>query len=565
MNIKKIECNLCGSKNYETIYKRNVEKFVGKQKSKDKYTITEAEIEKPDKIFKCNSCDLAFAEQTEHLKYYAAKYAEMIDEEYVKEEKGRRLASIKILKRIEKYKKNGRLLDVGCATGFLLDEARHRKWEVRGIEMSKWAADYARQKLNLDITTGPAEKTPFPDEFFDVIVMIDVLEHLTNPKHVLLEIRRILKNDGILYISTPNIHSMASKVLGAKWWGINKYHLYYFSINTFKKMCDACGMKVKSFTSHVRIFSLSYWVQRFKVHSRMLFNILSFISRIDSFGKRIITVNLHDQVEAIVIKERKLDFLVNSASVKPIKKIKKDMKVFVVLPAYNAERTLKRTVADIPKDVVTKIILTDDNSSDETVKIAKDLGLEILQHATNMGYGANQKTCYNKALEEGADIIVMVHPDYQYDPTIIPKLIEPIQKGKADAVFGSRMMKGGALEGGMPMWKHNVNILLTAFENIILGTFLTEYHSGFRAYSADLLRTINYESNSNKFVFDTEIIVQTLVHRFKIDEVPICTRYFSEASNIRLLAGLIYGLEIIKTMFKYVLHSKGIFRFKQFE
>ncbi|MBL7068531.1 MAG: glycosyltransferase family 2 protein [Candidatus Omnitrophica bacterium] len=239
-------------------------------------------------------------------------------------------------------------------------------------------------------------------------------------------------------------------------------------------------------------------------------------------------------------------------------------KVIVVLPAYNAEKTLEKTVNDIPKDCVDKIILVDDNSADRTVKIAKGLGLDVYQHERNMGYGANQKTCYKKALDESADIVVMVHPDYQYDPTIIPNLIEPILKKRVDAVFGSRMMKGGALEGGMPRWKHNANILLTAFENVALGTYLTEYHSGFRAYSRGLLKTVRFELNSDNFVFDTEIIVQTLIGRFRIEEIPIQTRYFDEASQIKFFPCVLYGFGIIWTMIKYLLHIKGIYKFKQF-
>ncbi|OIO37489.1 MAG: glycosyl transferase family 2 [Candidatus Omnitrophica bacterium CG1_02_46_14] len=240
-------------------------------------------------------------------------------------------------------------------------------------------------------------------------------------------------------------------------------------------------------------------------------------------------------------------------------------KVVVVLPAYNAAKTLERTVADIPRDCVDEIILVDDKSKDETVKIAKRIGLTVYQHEKNLGYGGNQKTCYTKAIEHGADIVIMVHPDYQYDPTIIPKLIEPILQGNADAVFGSRMMKGGALEGGMPVWKHNANILLTAFENVILGTYLTEYHSGFRAYSTRLLKRINFRANSNGFIFDTEIIVQALANRFKIEEVPIRTRYFEEASSIRLWPSIIYGLGIIRVMMSYLLHANGILRNKSLE
>jgi hypothetical protein len=241
------------------------------------------------------------------------------------------------------------------------------------------------------------------------------------------------------------------------------------------------------------------------------------------------------------------------------------VKVTAVLPAYNAARTLKKTVADIPRSHVDEILLVDDVSRDDTVKIARELGLTVVCHRVNRGYGGNQKTCYRTALDSGAGIMVMVHPDYQYDPRIIPQLIEPILQGRADAVFGSRMMKGGALEGGMPLWKHNANILLTAFENVMLGTYLTEYHSGFRAYSAKLLNTVRFEENSDNFIFDTEIIVQTLLNGFRIEEVPIQTRYFDEASSIRLGPSIRYGLGIVMTMLKHFLHVRGIWRFRSFE
>ncbi len=264
-------------------------------------------------------------------------------------------------------------------------------------------------------------------------------------------------------------------------------------------------------------------------------------------------------------KKRTLETIRQEEKVNRENQVNRRMKTTVVLPAYNAAKTLESTVADIPKDIVDEIILVDDASIDDTVKVAKQLGLKVFEHKKNKGYGANQKTCYTKALEMGAEIVVMVHPDYQYDPTVIPKLIEPIQKGLADAVFGSRMMKGGALEGGMPLWKHNANILLTALENVILGTYLTEYHSGFRAYSANYLKAINFMANSDGFVFDTEIIVQGLLRYFKIDEVPIRTRYFEEASTIKLFPSIIYGLGILKTLIKYILHTHRVIRFKQFE
>ena len=562
--IKQVECSLCGSNNYEVIYDRKTKKAGPHSGVKEGYLISEAEIQKPEKVFKCNSCGLVFAMQDERPGYYTDRYARMADKDYAEEEEGRRRASVKILKRIEKYKACGKLLDVGCANGFLLDEARRRGWEAHGVEPSKHATDYAKGKLNLNVKNGTVEEAAFPEGFFDAIVMLDVLEHLVAPKDTLLELRRILKNDGILYVSTPDIASFMSRALRAKWWGINKFHLFYFSKKTAKQMLDACGLRIKKYAPHVRIFSVDYWVKRIRCYSGALYRALYFISRIDNFGKFNLSVNLRDQLEILAVKTRKLDYLASSAAAKNKRPARKKMKTVVVLPAYNAKKTLKRTVDDIPGDRVDKIILVDDASRDGTFEMAKRLGIEAYRHPKNMGYGANQKTCYKKALEQNAEIVVMVHPDYQYDPAVISNLIEPIERGEADAVFGSRMMKGGALDGGMPLWKHNVNILLTALENVTLGTYLTEYHSGFRAYSANLLKTVNFELNSNSFIFDTEIIVQALAHRFKIEEIPIKTRYFEEASKIKFVPAVIYGLGILWTMMKYILHAKGIFKFRQF-
>ena len=278
---------------------------------------------------------------------------------------------------------------------------------------------------------------------------------------------------------------------------------------------------------------------------------------------KLVRIDLGDQVEIFARKSRQLKYL-HELEIPPEASVStRPMKVCVVLPAYNAASTLKRTLADIPA-VVDDIILVDDASTDHTAELARSLGLKVFVHDKNTGYGGNQKTCYKNALGLGADIVVMLHPDYQYDPTAIPKLIEPILSGRADAVFGSRMMKGGALEGGMPLWKHNANILLTAFENVVLGIYLTEYHSGFRAYSAKYLRAVNYEANSDGFVFDTEIIVQGVLKYMKFEEVPIRTRYFDEASSIKLGPSILYGLNILKTLLKFFLYKHGM-RFKQFE
>ncbi len=239
-------------------------------------------------------------------------------------------------------------------------------------------------------------------------------------------------------------------------------------------------------------------------------------------------------------------------------------KIVVVMPAYNAAKTLEKTLEDIPRESIDDIILTDDVSKDDTVEIAKKLGLRVFVHEVNRGYGANQKTCYREALKLGADIMIMVHPDHQYDPTVIPQLIAPLLDEECDAVFGSRMLGGRPLEGGMPKWKYLANIFLTAVENATFYMYLTEYHSGLRAYSRKYLETVNFELDSDDFVFDSEIIAQGVIHNMRIREIPIQTRYFPEASQIGFVRSVVYGLSILKTLVKFKLHKKGIKRFKMF-
>lgn len=242
-----------------------------------------------------------------------------------------------------------------------------------------------------------------------------------------------------------------------------------------------------------------------------------------------------------------------------------EKKVVIVLPAYNAARTLLRTLDEIPAEYRTHVILVDDASRDNTVEVARQAGLVVFTHAANKGYGGNQKTCYREALAMGADIAVMLHPDHQYDATVIPDMVEPLLKDEADAVFGSRMLGGKPLEGGMPFWKYLANVLLTAIANIIFRRYLTEIHSGFRAYSRKYLETIRIEENSDDFVFDTEIIAQGMSCHLNFQEVPIVTRYFPEASSISFRRSVIYGFGILKVLLKYQLHHSGLKRFSQFE
>lgn len=235
-------------------------------------------------------------------------------------------------------------------------------------------------------------------------------------------------------------------------------------------------------------------------------------------------------------------------------------KICVIMPAYNAEKTLERTYRDLPMGWVDDIVVVDDASSDRTVEAARALGLHVIVHPKNRGYGGNQKTCYREALARGADIVVMVHPDHQYDPSHIPAMVAPLISGECDAVFGSRMLGGRPLEGGMPKWKYLANIFLTAVANATFYVFLSEYHSGLRAYTRKYLETVDLERNSDDFVFDTEIISQGVHKGMRIREVPIQTRYFPEASQIGFSRSVRYGFGVLRVLTDYKLHVKKVRR-----
>jgi glycosyltransferase involved in cell wall biosynthesis len=239
-------------------------------------------------------------------------------------------------------------------------------------------------------------------------------------------------------------------------------------------------------------------------------------------------------------------------------------RVIVVMPAYNAAKTLERTYRDIPAGVVDKVILVDDVSHDETVDIARKLGLTVVIHVQNKGYGGNQKTCYLEALKDAADVVVMLHPDYQYDSRRVPALIEPILQGNADLVLGSRLLSGSPLAGGMPIYKYLSNRFLTIVENLAFGQNLSECHTGLRAYSRRLLLTIPFVLNSDKFVFDTEVIAQTVAFGYRIAEIPVETRYFKEASSVNFKNSVIYGLATLRVVARFLLDRSSLRRSPQF-
>jgi len=243
----------------------------------------------------------------------------------------------------------------------------------------------------------------------------------------------------------------------------------------------------------------------------------------------------------------------------------KEKKIAVVLPAFNAAKTLSRTFQEIPLDIVDFVILTDDSSIDNTLQIAKELNIQhIISHEKNMGYGANQKTCYNKALALGADIIVMLHPDYQYTPKLIHSMCYLIANGLYHVVLGSRILGNGAIKGKMPFYRYFFNRILTFIQNILMNQKLSEYHSGYRAYSKEVLEQIDYNSNSDDFVFDNQILAQFIYRGYNVAEISCPTMYFEEASSINFRRSVIYGLGVLLTTIKYFIDKGGIYHFSLF-
>jgi len=242
-----------------------------------------------------------------------------------------------------------------------------------------------------------------------------------------------------------------------------------------------------------------------------------------------------------------------------------DKKIIVVMPAYNAEKTLEKTYREIPIDIVDEVLVVDDHSKDGTVRIAEKLGLPVYGHEKNLGYGANQKTCYREALKRRADIVIMLHPDYQYPPKLITAMAGLITSGMFDIVLGSRILGGMALKGGMPFYKYVANRILTSIENLLLGAKLSEYHTGYRAFAKEVLMKLPILENSDDFVFDNEMIAQAIHFGYRIGEITAPSKYFKEASSINFRRSVVYGFSVLSTGIKFVLQKMKLSKFSIFD
>jgi SAM-dependent methyltransferase len=476
-------------------------------------------------------------------------YRDVDDEAYLAEETGRRATAAHLLDLIGEHVGTGRLLDVGCGHGLLLDEARRRGFEVVGLELSRAAARHARDVLGLDVRELPVES--FVDlDGFDVVVLADVLEHLDDPVAAVDRCAGLLRPDGVLCVVTPDPSSLTARVAGRRWWGYVLAHHCLLPRATLRELLAARGLVISTDVPLVRSFSARRWAEGLAERlgpARAPLEALA--ARLPDRAS--LSLALYDERVVIAHRievQRALEPLVRDRGA--------DAKVVLVLPAYEATRTIPAVVEEIPVAAADRALLVDDASHDATTRVALEQGLDVVRHPRNRGYGGSQKTGYARALLDGADVIVMVHADDQYDPRLVPEMVQPILDGHADMVIGSRLLRDRAIAGGMPRWKWLGNRLLTGIENRVFGVRLSEYHTGYRAFSADLLRSIPFLRNSDAFVFDQEIFAQVLARGARIVEVPIPTRYFGAASSVDFMTSVRYGVATLGVLARFALDRR---------
>ncbi len=473
-------------------------------------------------------------------------YREMSDSDYLAEERGRRLTSNWLLDLVERRRAPGRLLEIGCGHGLLLDEARRRGWEVRGLELSERSAKHGRDRYGLDIREEPFEALGNEEDgCWDAVLMIDVLEHLDDPRAAIERIRKLLAPGGALCVVTPDPGSLTAKLAGSRWWGLLPAHSYLIPRKTLRELIIGQGLILSDDVSLVRSFSARYWVDGF-----------AGLAGPAAAAVRRAAAKLPPQRSlAISLGDERVMLAVNEQVREPNSRLAADRdgpdNVQVVLPAYHAAATIARVAADLPLSSFDRALLVDDASGDDTTAVALSEGFEVLRHPANRGYGANQKTCYTRAMLDGADVVVMVHADHQYDAALVTEMVRPIIEGRADVVMGSRLLEDRAIAGGMPRWKWIGNRALTWIENRAFTKDFSEYHTGYRAFSTDFLRSIPFLRNSDGFVFDQEIFAQIVDRNARVVELPIPTRYFLEASSVSFPASVRYGLETLTVLARY--------------
>ena len=533
----RIECRICGGM-AELLYRGTVD-------TTDPSAMAPSQHEggQYGDLYRCRDCDTVIQPKLPVGDSLHDLYREMSDTAYLAEAEGRRITARRLLDMIGGYVPAGRLLDVGCGHGLLLDEARSKGYDSMGLELSSANAAYARDVLKLDVREVGLED--FTDgEGFDVVVLADVIEHLADPKSAIEHCRGLLAPGGLLCIVTPDPSSRTARIAGRRWWGFVPAHTFLLPRLTLRELLSATGLVVSENTDLVRSFALSYWVEGLADRGGV-FGLLRPIAK-SPLGKRMVSLPLHDEIVMFAHRVEPVTSPVPLMSDRG-----GETKVHVVLPAYNAEKTIPLVAKELPRGEADRALLVDDAGSDNTQEVALAEGFDVLRHPKNRGYGANQKTCYVRAAVDGADIVVMVHADNQYDPALLAEMVKPIEEGRADCVIGSRMLDDRAIAGGMPRWKWVGNKFLTWCENRAFRRDYSEYHTGYRAFSIDLLDRVAFLRNNDEFVFDQEIFAQLSASGARVVEIAIPTRYFLEASSVSFKTSVKYGLLTLKVLWRY--------------
>lgn len=474
-------------------------------------------------------------------------YRGMSDEAYLSEEQGRRATARRLLDLVGKQVPAGTLLDVGCGHGLLLDEARRRGYTVTGLELSESARAYAREVLGLDVRDETIERfaETTPEAGFNAIVLADVIEHLEDPLGALDACERLLAPGGALCVITPDPSSAVARIAGERWWGYIPAHTYLFPRRTLRELLESRGLVISDDVPLVRSFELRYWLNGLAERGKRIGSLARAAGR-TPLGGRTLSLSLGD--ERVMLANK----VPVARAPRPLMSDRGgDFRVHVVLPAYRAAQTIPTVAESMPVESADRALLVDDASPDDTSEVALRHGIDVLRHPANRGYGANQKSCYVRAILDGADAVVMVHADNQYDPALVAQMVRPIEAGIADVVIGSRLLEDEAIAGGMPRWKWVGNRFLTGLENLAFRRGYSEYHTGYRAYSTEFLRKIAFLRNDDGFVFDQEIFAQMVAHRARVIELPIPTRYFLEASTVSFRASVEYGLRTLGVLARY--------------
>jgi SAM-dependent methyltransferase len=496
-------------------------------------------------LYRCRECGTVQQPELPAGPELRVLYRDMHDNAYMDEAPGRRATAGRLLDRIGAHQEPGRLLDVGCGHGVLLDEARRRGYEVVGLELSRSAAIHARTGFGLDVRETALEDAEFDDQQFDAIVLADVIEHLDDPVGAIARCRDLLAPGGVLCVVTPDPSSLTARLTRGRWWGYLPAHTFLLPRLTLAELLSASGLVLSTDVPLVRTFSLRYWLAGLAERGGVLAGLERALARLIPSGASL-SLSLGDERVMLAhrIEVRRPETPLLSDRGEP-------SEVHVVLPAYKAAETIPAVVDELPTHAADRALLVDDASPDETARVALAHGLDVLVHPANRGYGANQKTCYTNAALAGADIVVMVHADNQYDPALIERMVEPLVAGRADVVIGSRLLEDEAIAGGMPRWKWLGNRLLTKIENVAFGCSFSEYHTGYRAFSVEFLRTIPFLRNSDGFVFDQEIFAQVVAREARVVELAIPTRYFLEASSVGVADSVEYGLRTLVVLARF--------------